>query len=179
MYNTRREEIENLGFKLYYNELATAVDIRDEITPPDGASEIFVGCGRTDGGTVTRFDAGIIVEPAELFNPKAYAHSSVQYATEIRNFHTYDDSNHDTYYSRPMGFTRYPEIWLQAIDIFDCDESSNEKLNCPSDKLDFSRVSFHTVNNPRRDYSMWRCGVHTYKNTNNFTGLFRLIFYYH
>lgn len=173
MYNTMSVDIEKLGFKMYYNELAKETNIHKRITPPDEATAIFVGCGKNSGGAATLLDVGIMVKPEELFDPKPYQHRTIESATRVRTFHTYDDTSGD---SKPMGFTKDESIWLQDVDIYDCKTQGGE-FECEKEQLDPSRVSYHTEGHSH-SYSMYRCGIHTKENVTNFMGTYRLVFYY-
>ena len=115
-----------------------------------------MGCGRNDGGTVTLLDVGIMVKPEDLFDPKPYKHGKLDYRKPVQNFHTYDDSSAD---SKPLGFSKDAEIYLNDMDTYDCNATG-----CTDD----NRVSVHTVNTFNRTYSMYRCGINTLNDSDNY-----------
>ena len=127
MYNTKKDFLLKHGFEQYYNKPASYHNsaIRSEITPPDGTKLIFFGCGLVGSDVI---DVGVVVEPAQLFDPQSYNYSEAGSAKAVRNFFLYDSTT--TYH--PMGFSKTKNIKLGAWDI--------ESLS------DQHRVSFFTGN---------------------------------
>ena len=144
LFNIQPVELTKLGFRQYFNELASVGPIKDKIQPPSEAQVVFMACGKVASST---YDVGIVLQPSQLFNQQAYSYQIETEARVANNKDFFVYYNTGTY--EPIGFTKEKEIFLFNIDCYECFHGILEprfdgNWNLQQSQLDGHRVSAYT-----------------------------------
>ena len=85
--------------------------IQSGIQPPKNAREIFMGCGNKESNVIKM---GIIVEPEDLFDQRAYPSNQEVKAKKVKEFYTYYTSGK----TNIIGFSGSPNININSYDQY-------------------------------------------------------------
>jgi len=132
MFDTSVNYIESIGFSRYLIVGGTKTTIDDTIYPPEGATEILMGCGRNDQ-IETTIQLAAIMTPEEIFDAKDYPNFTPTKAKEIRNFFGYKSTSE----SGQIGFSGNENIVFNYEDRYDCMEENR----CEPGNADKHRLS--------------------------------------
>ena len=117
----------------YLKAHQTENDLRARKFPPEGTTEIFIGCGPS-GEIDEKISLGAVMSPEQIFHLGQYGVKVHRNATAARNFFTYWDELSPRY---TWGFTGEQEIYLNYFDSIDCKYKNCTQL----DILDDHRLS--------------------------------------
>jgi hypothetical protein len=139
--------LRSLGFREYFSALAASNKmIKDDMKPPLGAVEVFMGCGKVNSNVL---QIGAVATPAELFDQRDYRTYNETDAKAVRNYYAY----YSTSYLEPIGFSKTSKIRLYWADVNDFyDESilsgttkyrGSTLLRCGSAKGGYAGFSYY------------------------------------
>ena len=154
-YEINLETLQFHGFSQYFSSLAGEINMKNDIQPPQGAREIFIGCGEINSDVLKM---GAVGTPAELFDQREYPWDTETNAKAVRNYYAY----YAKFDGRPyesIGFSKQQTIFLTSVDTYD--------------KYDESKLSGYTVNYQ----NLYRCGSVKPKPA-DFDTTFKIVFYY-
>ena len=122
----------DIGFSRYLKVTELSTIIGDNIYPPEGATEILMGCAKKNM-VETTLQLAAIMTPEEIFDEKKYPFGTPTKAKGIRNFFGYDSTS--TWH--PIGFSGNENIYFSYSDKYDCEEENR----CEIGNMDKHRLS--------------------------------------
>ena len=67
-YDIQPLTLRSYGFTEYFSSLAGMTGMKNQMEPPQGALEVFIGCGEVDSDVLKM---GAVATPAEIFDQRA------------------------------------------------------------------------------------------------------------
>ena len=129
---------------------------------------IFFGCGLVGSDVI---DVGVVVEPAQLFDPKLDNFNKAGGSKAVRNFFLYDSTTE----LHPLRFSKTKTIKLAAWDTesrFDQHRLLFFTGNVKTDIFNFSLKHLAYDGG-----SLFRCGDKNWGTPTNFSAAYRAVFY--